>query len=87
MSCGNFFVLNDMYKTGPIPFQDTNRRLKQGLQSQLLSNNCAKCDIVNQKSGCISCDIGLYPAQQVHWNYGIPEIPRNCPCLVYLQPI
>jgi hypothetical protein len=81
----NYISVPKMYTLGPLPQSDTIRRMNQGLQAQLLSNNCAGCNIINPDNNCVTCRLGMYPAQQVHWNYGMPQIPKNCPCLVYLQ--
>lgn len=83
MSC-NYLVSSSMYTLGPIPRRDTERRYYQGLQPQLLSNNCAGCTVVNPVNKCITCKLDMYPAQQVHWNYGMREIPDNCTCVQYL---
>lgn len=84
--CGNnYLAVPNMYTLGPIPQNDTLRRMSQGLQAQLLSNNCAGCNIVNPVTKCVTCRLGLYPAQQVQWNYGITKVPDNCGCLIYMH--
>lgn len=74
-----------MYNLGPLPRNNTFLRLDQGLQSQLLANDCAGCNMYSKKTGCISCKLDMYPAQQVHWNYGMPGISNKSTCVQYLQ--
>lgn len=81
----NYIQIPNMYTLGPVPKADTLRRMNQGFQAQLISNNCAGCNIVNPETKCVTCRLGLYPAQQVQWSYGMRQIPNNCSCLVYMQ--
>ena len=83
--CNNSINVPNMYNLGPLPQSDTLRRIYQGLQPQLLSNNCAGCNIIDPVTKCVTCKLGLYPAQQVRWNYGPSQGRMNCPVLVYLQ--
>lgn len=89
----NYLLIAKQYNTGFLP-DDSNLRIKQGLDPQQIANACAYLppsfttySPQGTPYGATCNNTALKPAQQVHWNYGIPEIPDNCPCTKYLQRI
>ena len=88
----NYFVPPKLYNTGFINTKANELRIKQGLAPQDISNACNYNSINSnlhkyQKKQTQRDTIyqdRLYPAKQTQLDYGLPQIPDNCPCLDYM---
>jgi hypothetical protein len=78
----NNYIRNPtLFQIGMLPNTTESRRL-QGLQSQQIANNC-------NSGGCCSnmCNNRcMYPIPSIDVNYCNRKIPKNCPCLRYVNP-
>ena len=73
----------DMYSTGFIPITLNKLRKQQGLQSQLLSNNC-NSNIILVKKPSINCP-NKYPIPAIGLGYG-NQVSNSCQCLSTIEP-
>jgi hypothetical protein len=69
-------IKTKFFTTGYLPHKViTEVRQKQGLQTQDLSNDCRETPRV------------MYPTPVTALpTYGLPPIPSDCNCTIYLQP-
>jgi hypothetical protein len=85
----NYLVAPKLYNTGFINPKANELRIKQGLAPQDVSNACDYNTFseLDKYQGTQPNEIHqkrLYPAKQTQLDYGLPQIPDNCPCLDYI---
>lgn len=89
MSTANYLSVSKLYDTGFIPTNAYKLRNKQGLASQAVTNACnSNPDTVQAdgKPNVTPCNRNaMYPMPQSILSYGIPSIPKGCPCLYYVK--
>lgn len=85
----NYINISKLYKSGFIPSNNDDLRIKQGLAPQIISNICIynapktdayptqgipKGSYYDHKNARDYCK---YPSKQVKLNYGLPDIPNE----------
>jgi hypothetical protein len=87
MNC-NYLVVSDLQKLGFLP-KDTFLRAKQGLPSQQVSSACFQNNSQNYLQPYLQNEIcnqsNMYPIKLPIVNYGMKNIPKNCPCTMYVS--
>ena len=83
----SYMKSTDFFNTGFIPENANSKRIKQGLDSQFISNSCINYMKQNEQTNLSSFNTLYYPVKAVPLpTYGrLTKINDNCPCLRYVQ--
>ena len=74
----------NLFQTGFLPSNSNELRIKQGLEPQIVNNYCLNETSTNISQNILQTEQHIQRPKQVKWNYRLPEIPDNCPCIQYL---
>lgn len=83
----NYIKDTRFFNTGYIPNDANDKRAKQGLDSQFISNACLNFMKKDNEHILPYFNTPYYPVQATPLpNYDGKPIPNNCHCTTYIQP-
>jgi hypothetical protein len=75
------------FNAGFIPDDSNQKRIRQGLDSQFISNSCLMCMKNSNQQKLSSFNTFYYPVKATPLpDYGQRPISNRCPCVLYVQP-
>jgi hypothetical protein len=82
----NYIKSTTFFNSGYIPEDSNSKRIKQGLDSQFISNSCVSCMTRTKQKDLKSFNTLYYPVKATPLpTYGLNPIPVDSPCVRYIQ--